>query len=264
MRLANLSQSAAVTWSTTSQTAQGMLLSDPTLANSPEFLSYINSAIAYVNISDLIGLDYVQTFASQQASALQSSLSSFTSSSDSTVQAGYTAIYNNIATNFLTSSIGQVEILFSPIFNGSITIQAALQHPLSQGRIYITSNDPFAMPAIDPQYMAHEADRTLFREGLKLARKIGQTAPLSQYIGEELSPGSSVQTDDDWDNYAANNIGTEYHPSSSCAMLPLAKGGVVDGDLRVYGLANVRVADASVFPTNVAAHVRPLIFLDVF
>ena len=66
MRLANLSQSAAVTWSTTSQTAQGMLLSDPTLANSPEFLSYINSAIAYVNISDLIGLDYVQTFASQQ------------------------------------------------------------------------------------------------------------------------------------------------------------------------------------------------------
>ena len=251
-------QSTAVTWSTSSQTAQGLLLADPSLSNSPEFLSYVNSAIAYVNITDLLG-DSATEFQQQQSSALQTSLSSLVTSSSSTVQAGYQAIYNTISNTFLSSSIGQVEILFSPIFNGSITIQAALQHPLSQGRIYITSADPFAMPAIDPAYLSHAADIVILREGLKLARKIAQTAPLSQFIGEELSPGSAVQSDADWENYAANSIGTEYHPSSSCAMMPLEKGGVVDPELRVYGLANVRVADASVFPTDFSAHVSTIL-----
>lgn len=63
-------------------------------------------------------------------------------------------------------------------------------------------------------------------------------------------------TDDDWNNWIPNQIGTEYHPSCSCAMLPLELGGVVDPNLKVYGLANVRVADASVYPIQFAAHVR--------
>ena len=75
----------------------------------------------------------------------------------------------------------------------------------------------------------------LLREGLKLARKIGQTAPLSNSIIEELSPGPSVQTDDDWDNWLRGQVGTEYHPSCTCAMLPFDQGGVVDPNLKVYG-----------------------------
>lgn len=95
----------------------------------------------------------------------------------------------------------------------------------------------------------------MLREGLKLARKIGQTPPLSSAILSEVSPGASVQSDDDWDAFAAQNFGTEFHPSCSCAMLPLEQGGVVDANLKVYGLANVRVADASVYPIQFAAHV---------
>ena len=95
----------------------------------------------------------------------------------------------------------------------------------------------------------------MLREGLKLARKLGGTAPLSSAIVSEISPGSSVQSDDDWDAWAAKNFGTEFHPSCSCAMLPQSQGGVVDADLKVYGLANVRVADASVYPIQFAAHV---------
>lgn len=72
---------------------------------------------------------------------------------------------------------------------------------------------------------------------------------------DELSPGPTVASDDDWDNWLAGQIGTEYHPSCSCAMLPQEQGGVVDAELRVYGIANVRVADASVFPIQFAAHV---------
>ena len=99
-------------------------------------------------------------------------------------------------------------------------------------------------------------DLVMLREGLKLARKLGGTAPLSSAVLNEISPGTAVQSDDDWDAFAAKTYGTEFHPSCSCAMLPLAQGGVVDSDLKVYGLGNVRVADASVFPIQFAAHLQ--------
>jgi choline dehydrogenase-like flavoprotein len=80
------------------------------------------------------------------------------------------------------------------------------------------------------------ADITMIREGLKLARKIGQTAPLSSAVGKEISPGTQVNTDDEWNEYLAGAVATEYHPSCTCAMLPKSQGGVVDANLRVYGL----------------------------
>ena len=72
----------------------------------------------------------------------------------------------------------------------------------------------------------------------------------------EVLPGAAVadDTDAEWDAWLQTQIGTEFHPSSSCAMLPLSLGGVVDAHLRVYGLANVRVADSSVFPVSLACH----------
>jgi choline dehydrogenase-like flavoprotein len=97
-------------------------------------------------------------------------------------------------------------------------------------------------------------DYEILREGLKLARKLGETAPVSSTLTNETSPGSSVQTDDQWLEWIIESAGTEYHPSSSCAMLPRDQGGVVDANLRVYGLANVRVADASVPPIALSTH----------
>lgn len=95
----------------------------------------------------------------------------------------------------------------------------------------------------------------MLREGIKLARTIGQTEPLSNSAIKEVFPGPSVQTDDDWDNWLRTVVGTEYHPGCTCAMLPLENGGVVDTNLIVYGTTNVRVADSSVFPIQFAAHV---------
>ena len=80
-------------------------------------------------------------------------------------------------------------------------------------------------------------DTVMIREGLKLARKIGQTAPLSHAFGNEVSPGTSVNTDAEWDAFIAGAVATEYHPSCTCAMLPLSQGGVVDANLKVYGLS---------------------------
>lgn len=89
---------------------------------------------------------------------------------------------------------------------------------------------------------------------MKLVRRIGETEPLSNSLIEETYPGQDVQTDDEWDDFLRDNVFTEFHPSSTCAMLPLTQGGVVDAHLRVYGLANVRVADASVPPVSFSAH----------
>ena len=93
------------------------------------------------------------------------------------------------------------------------------------------------------------------REGIKLARQIGNTEPLKQYIKEEQYPGTSVQTDADWENFLKQSSGTEFHPVGSCSMLPLEQGGVVDGSLKVYGLANVRIVDASVIPIELSSHI---------
>lgn len=102
--------------------------------------------------------------------------------------------------------------------------------------------------------MQARTDLEILRDGLKLARRLGQTSPLKDSLTAETSPGPSVQSDDDWDTWIASQASTEFHPSSSCAMLPREQGGVVDANLRVYGLANVRVADASVPPIALSTH----------
>lgn len=87
-----------------------------------------------------------------------------------------------------------------------------------------------------------------------MARLLGQTSPLGDNCTKETTPGSSTQTDDEWDDFLSGSGGTEFHPSSTCAMLPREQGGVVDAYLRVYGLSNVRVADASVPPIALSTH----------
>ncbi|KZO92837.1 GMC oxidoreductase [Calocera viscosa TUFC12733] len=251
--------SGQVVFSTTAETAASLHGSQAPGANgSTAFLSFINSAIAYPNITDLLG-DYAPTFQSDILANLTLSSTTLVPSTDSTVIAGYKAIYNALANTILPSQVGQVELLFgltgTSFGANTFSIQAALQHPYSRGQLYINSTDPFDKPVIDPGYLSHPADTIMLREGLKLARILGQTYPLNGIVTGELSPGNAtVNTDPEWDAWLPTIVGTEYHPSCSCAMLPLANGGVVDPQLRVYGTSNVRVIDSSVFPMEFAAH----------
>jgi choline dehydrogenase len=77
---------------------------------------------------------------------------------------------------------------------------------------------------------------------------------MSISLTSETSPGPTVQSDEDWIAWLRKEASTEFHPSSSCAMLPEEQGGVVDANLRVYGLTNVRVADASIVPISLSTH----------
>ncbi|KAF8521572.1 alcohol oxidase [Hysterangium stoloniferum] len=254
--------SSQVVFKTTAETAASIKGSSQTSGGvSTPFLSFINSAIAYANSTDLFGLDFPAQFEQEILANLSANVGTLVPSQDTTVLEGYKAIYATTAEKFMTSQVGQVELLLSltGTANGgdnSIAIQAALQHPFSHGRIYINTSDPFDYPVIDPQYFSHPADALTLREGLKLARKLGQTQPLNASILSEVSPGASVVSDADWDAWIPGTVGTEFHPSCTCAMLPLSQGGVVDPNLKVYGTANVRVVDASVYPIQFAAHLQ--------
>ncbi|KAH8091702.1 alcohol oxidase [Cristinia sonorae] len=258
--------STEVVWKASTDTAaslRGGSVTDLPNGQSSPFLSFINSATAYANSTDLFGFDFGPVYRKNIEGSLAEARNMIPSQYEE-VKKGYDAIFK-ATLDLMATPVGQVELLLSLTGTAvggdqSIAIQAALQHPFSHGRLYIKSPSTFDPPVIDPQYLTHNADVVSLREGLKLARKLGETAPLSASLVQEISPGPNVKTDDDWDKWLAGAIGTEYHPSCSCAMLPQELGGVVDAELKVYGLDNVRVADASVFPIQFAAHLQAPVY----
>ncbi|RDB27685.1 Pyranose dehydrogenase 1 [Hypsizygus marmoreus] len=239
-----------VAWESKVENAGDLHATGSDFSKEARTLSFVNSAVAYVNGSAIF--DNVTEFEATISGAYDASVSNLPSQS-SEVIAGYKAIYAE-SQKLLSSNVGQIELLLSINSPGRIIIQAAIQHPYSQGRMYINSTSPFDPLVIDPQYFAHPSDVAIIRQGIKLARKVGQSAPINNSLGAELAPGPDVQTDEQIETYVTNVASTEYHPSGSCAMLPKSQGGVVNPKLQVFGLANVRVADASVYPFALSAH----------
>jgi choline dehydrogenase len=113
----------------------------------------------------------------------------------------------------------------------------------SRGSVRIRSKDPREQPAIRYNYLATENDRRVMVEGLKIARKICETAPMRDYVAGEYYPGEKVKSDADWLEFCREVGETVFHPTSTCRM-----GAVVDPQLRVKGVENLRVVDASVMP----------------
>ena len=120
--------------------------------------------------------------------------------------------------------------------------------PESLGSIHIRSADPKAQPAIRFNFLHDPIDQRCMVEGFKMLRKIANAAPLDKYRGEEYSPGAAVSTDEEILAWIRNFAETAYHPIGTCRMGP-GSNTVVDDHLRVHGIAGLRVADASIFPT---------------
>jgi choline dehydrogenase len=120
--------------------------------------------------------------------------------------------------------------------------------PESKGSIHARSSDPNAAPAIRPNYLAEPMDRRVLVDGMKIGRRIINNAVLDKYRAFEMNPGDSVQTDDEWLDFARGNGQTTYHVIGTCKM-GQDPHAVVDDQLRVYGIAGLRVVDASIMPT---------------
>jgi choline dehydrogenase len=127
------------------------------------------------------------------------------------------------------------------------SIHGYRQRPESRGRITLTSSDPDAKPSIDPRYLSAESDRFVLRRALRRIRQIAAQAPFDQYRSGEIAPGADIQDDAEIDDWIAATVTTSFHPVGTCKM-GQSPDSVVDPDLRVHGIANLRVADASVMP----------------
>ncbi len=120
--------------------------------------------------------------------------------------------------------------------------------PESKGSIHAKSNDPYASPAIRPNYLAEPYDQQVLLDGMKIGRQIIGNRVMDKYRAYEMNPGPRVQTDAEWIQWARETGQTTYHVIGTCRMGtdPMA---VVDDQLRVKGIAGLRVIDASIMPT---------------
>jgi choline dehydrogenase len=118
----------------------------------------------------------------------------------------------------------------------------------SRGRISLRSPDPRWKPAIDPAYLADEADLDVLVAGLRQSREIAAQEPLAKLTGGEYAPGKGVADEEQMRDWVRAEVITLYHPTSTCAM-GAADNAVCDTELRVRGVEGLRVVDASVLPT---------------
>ncbi|SPN99109.1 related to alcohol oxidase [Cephalotrichum gorgonifer] len=172
---------------------------------------------------------------------------------DSTVAAGYKAQMLSYAEALRANHTGFYNHAITASPSNGIIVDL---HPLSRGTININPENPDAEPLVDYRALSNPLDAAIMADIIRFARSFYMdNAFNAQYDPVESQPGASVQTDEEMATYLARTLSpTEYHPAGTAAMLPKELGGVVDEDLRVYGVAGLRVADASIMPTLVGAN----------
>ena len=120
-------------------------------------------------------------------------------------------------------------------------------YPKSRGRVHLASGDPAAAPRVAANFMADPADMQPLLHGLKLARRIFASESFRRYGAVEVAPGPTVTDDAGLAAYVRRVAATAHHPVGTCRM-GTGDDAVVDPELRVHGVANLRVVDASIFP----------------
>jgi choline dehydrogenase len=150
-----------------------------------------------------------------------------------------------------------------------IVMGACSTRSLSRGSVHIKSSDPTVHPSIDPRYFKHPLDIDMMVRALLHVLTFTEIEPMKSVVrrsdnGEVViaksSGGKIPKTLEEAKEFTRKNTVTEYHPVGTCAMLPKEKGGVVSDELRVYGTANIRVVDASIFPTHVQGNIVSLVY----
>ena len=122
--------------------------------------------------------------------------------------------------------------------------------PASRGSVHVVSADPSAAPRIAPNYLSDPTDLQVAAESIRLTRKIVGQPAMRRYAPAEFLPGPQYETDAEL-AAAAGDIGTTiFHPVGTCKMGPASDPrAVVDAELRVHGIARLRVVDSAIMPT---------------
>jgi len=139
------------------------------------------------------------------------------------------------------------EGLSAPDYGTAYTLLCGVTHPTSRGYILPGGPDPDDRPVIDPRYLETDHDRETFRAALRTARLVGHHPAMNEWRLSEHLPGDKEQSDSELDAFIAAAACTHHHPVGTCRM-GSDPHAVVDSDLRLVGLDNLYVVDASVIP----------------
>ena len=142
----------------------------------------------------------------------------------------------------------------NPHLGHGYTLHTTLMRPQSRGSVTLQSADPDQAPRIDPGFFSHPDDMAVSIKGARLGFEILEAQALASYRGKRLHQ-FDVNDDAAMEKFLRNNCDTEYHPVGTCKMGPESDPmAVVDAQLRVRGIQNLRVVDASIMPKLVSGN----------
>jgi choline dehydrogenase-like flavoprotein len=145
-------------------------------------------------------------------------------------------------------------------FDDAIGMRPVLLHPESTGTVRLASADPKAKARMSLDALRTDNDIRTLREGFRRARDVMLQSPLDAYRGRELDPGPDVASDDEIDRYIRATAITAHHPSCSCPM-GVGEKAVLDPELKVRGVENLRVVDASAMPDLVSGNINACVLM---
>ncbi|KAH7098266.1 alcohol oxidase [Auriculariales sp. MPI-PUGE-AT-0066] len=164
---------------------------------------------------------------------------------------GFRAQRDAIVSSYLSDKAGEIELPFG----GAGRFSLSLEHPLSRGTVLLNTTDIYAEPVVDFGTFSNPIDPLVIAKAVKFVRKWTTTASFQTLTPTESLPGTTLQSDEDLVTYIRGAAGASTaHSCCTAAMSPRSYGGVVDANLRVYGVSGLSVGDASIMPMVPAAH----------
>ena len=128
------------------------------------------------------------------------------------------------------------------------TFAPILAQPQSRGTVSLRSNNPNDLAVIRANYLQSDSDVNVLIRGIELSRELVNTRAFDEFRGKELAPGIAVTSKSELSAYIRQVASTVWHPVGTCKM-GIDRDAVVNPQLQVYGVAGLRVADASIMPT---------------
>jgi choline dehydrogenase-like flavoprotein len=224
--------------------------------------------VTYLTASDLFGSDFASI-----AQEVRANISAYAATILADYAPGVTTLKNQerLLTHQIdlvfsqNSTVPLAELLWIPVGN-AIVAQYWNLLPLSRGSVHISTTNPTVPPSINPNFFQLPIDMYVQAAAAIRIRDFFATAPLSQHMTGEVTPSfdkvpqNASWRDPAWHAWIKETYASNSHPVSSCAMMSQKFGGVVDPRGKVYGTGNVRIVDASIFPTQISGHLTASIY----
>ena len=146
-------------------------------------------------------------------------------------------------------------------WGGGDVMPITLVKPLSRGSVTINCTDILQQPLIDWKAFTFPSDIEIMVAALRINRKLIASEAMQELQPVEVVPGANLTSDDELRTALRQQVVPTYsHPCCTCAMMKRELGGVVDAKLRVHGVENLRVVDASIMPLIPATHTSATVY----